>query len=120
MTIIVDTGDRFLPILNQILSTIKNMESKMGQLDADIADLSTTVGSIATELTAVLKQLQNGNITPDQVANLEQQIAGLHDIKAQLDAVQPAPAPQPTPTPDQPPAPDVTPPANVQNARRGQ
>lgn len=101
MTIIIDVGDKVLPLLNQIVLTLNSLEAKMADISTDITNLVNAVTSITNDVAQVLALLkQQPNITADQQATLEAQIQALGNVDSQLKAaIPPAPTPTPPPTP---------------------
>ena len=99
MTIIIDVGDKVLPLLNQIVLTLNSLEAKMADISTDITNLVNGVTAVTNDVASVLALLkQQPNITPDQVTSLEGAITALGDVDAQLKAAIPTPTP-PTPGP---------------------
>ena len=94
MTIIFDTGDRVIPLLNQILTLLQKQGTTMADLATDLQALVDAVTSVTADVQSVLALLkQQPNITQDQVAQLEAQIAALQNVDASLKAAIPATPP---------------------------
>ena len=118
MTILIDVGDRVIPLLNRIFSHLQKLEGNlMGWQDA-IAKIAADFDAAVTRHNDKLDKL-NAQVTDlqTQVATLQQQLNSANipaDAQATLDAldakINALDVPAPITPPDQPPATPPTPP----------
>lgn len=77
---------------SRIMHRFDRLEKTMADLATDLQSLTDAVSGVATDVAQVLTLLKTApNITPDQVATLEAQVAALQKVKADLDAAIPPP-----------------------------
>ncbi len=80
-------------VFQQIMHRFDRLEKKMADITTDIQALTDVVSGVVADVAQVLTLLKAApNITPDQVATFEAQIAALQKAKADLDAAITPPA----------------------------